>query len=531
MEAFLFLAFTLFNLLPLLSGTYFPTLDGPAHLYNAKIIQQLLTNHPSVFDDFFAYNPELVPNWTSHVLLVLLSKIMPLYLAEKVILVGFLIALPYAFRYFIKTITKGASYLSFLIFPFTYSYFFFLGFYNFSISLVFLFILLAFWIKNYEKTNHLKQFLFLSLGIAIMYFSHIFVFAVLLLSMGIYVIAKGIQSLMLKEQTTKKVIVFSFIKAGILLASSLFPLMLFVDYFLDRQHVGGEVFLSHQELIDGLTQIRLLITLNLEIESIQTKRVFLALVALILLTIAVRVWGKYQSSNYEKKPSVLLRVFRLNDAWLLVSFCMLLLYFILPDANADAGYVSPRLALLFFLFLIVWIATHAIPKWIGVPIVLLLLVVQFKRVNYFRESIKVIDPFVVEYVKVSELIDENAVVLPINQTNNWLFGHFSNYLGLSKPMILLENYECDQTYFPLVWNRDKIPTPLLGTAHLDQFPKLDWKNPSNPNTLPIDYVFYMGNLKDSLMPLQADLDSIIRKHYKLSYYSNKCSLFELKKTK
>ncbi|MCC6702323.1 MAG: hypothetical protein IT221_12415 [Fluviicola sp.] len=276
--------------------------------------------------------------------------------------------------------------------------------------------------------------------------------------------------------------------------------------------------------------MRSLITLNVEIESIQTKRIALGLAALAIVGLIFRFISKQKYPTSKNTISnVLLNRFKLSDCWLILAAIMLLLYFVLPDSNADAGYVSPRIALLFFLFIVIWIAAQKMPKWIALPIVFLMLFVQYKRVQLFRDSVNVLNPFAVEYEKVSELIQEKAIVLPINQTNNWVFGHFSNYLGLNKPLLLLENYECDQSYFPLTWNKSKIPTPLLGTSKLDRFPKLDWKNPSGHTTVPIEYVFYMGNYTDSLNPLQTDIDSILKIDYKQLYYSPKCSLFELKK--
>ena len=111
-EIICFFVFTVFNLLPLFSGTFFPTLDGPAHGYNAQVIGQLLSQQQNVFHDYFTFNQDLVPNWTSHVLLTFLNQFMSVVTAEKVILIAFLIGFPYAFRSLIKTLCPSSSYLS-----------------------------------------------------------------------------------------------------------------------------------------------------------------------------------------------------------------------------------------------------------------------------------------------------------------------------------------------------------------------------------------------------------------------------------
>lgn len=68
-----FFLHALVGLLSLVKGDYFPTLDGPAHLYNSHLIQVLLFQENTVVHDFVEFNPELVPNWTGHLLLAILN--------------------------------------------------------------------------------------------------------------------------------------------------------------------------------------------------------------------------------------------------------------------------------------------------------------------------------------------------------------------------------------------------------------------------------------------------------------------------
>jgi len=41
-------------------------------------------------------------------------------------------------------------------------------------------------------------------------------------------------------------------------------------------------------------------------------------------------------------------------------------------------------------------------------------------------------------------LQRSCVVLPINYSDNWLSGHFSNYLAIDKPIIVLENMDVEQ---------------------------------------------------------------------------------------
>src|SRR5205085_9970610 len=96
----------------------------------------------------------------------------------------------------------------------------------------------------------------------------------------------------------------------------------------------------------------------------------------------------------------------------------------------------------------------------------------------------------------SELIPPNSVVLPLDYSGNWKTLHFSNYMGTDRPLVILENYECNQNYFPVQWNEKKIPAIMLGNTPLTetciQYVR---SNPENPR-LKIDFVFVLGNLEN-----------------------------------
>jgi hypothetical protein len=61
-------------------------MDGPAHLYNANLIHHLIFGNTPQLEQYFSFNKELLPNCTGHSLLALLNFIMPLRLAQKVLL-------------------------------------------------------------------------------------------------------------------------------------------------------------------------------------------------------------------------------------------------------------------------------------------------------------------------------------------------------------------------------------------------------------------------------------------------------------
>lgn len=53
------------------------------------------------------------------------------------------------------------------------------------------------------------------------------------------------------------------------------------------------------------------------------------------------------------------------------------------------------------------------------------------------------DKIVESIVKASQFIPENAVVLPINFSANWLSGNYSNYLGSAEKLKEYSRLKCD----------------------------------------------------------------------------------------
>ena len=108
------------NALPILLFRFFPSMDGPAHLYNANVLSQLCRDQSEVLHHYYTINPALVPNWTSHVLLAGFKVFLPAFLAEKVLLLLYVVGLPLTFRKFISCIAPSQSALTYIIFPFIY---------------------------------------------------------------------------------------------------------------------------------------------------------------------------------------------------------------------------------------------------------------------------------------------------------------------------------------------------------------------------------------------------------------------------
>ncbi|AEA43656.1 hypothetical protein Fluta_1664 [Fluviicola taffensis DSM 16823] len=521
-ERFFFLAVVVLNLIPILSHRFFPTIDGPAHLYNANLINHMLLNPD--FDSFFRFNPEPVPNWIGHILLCFFNWFLPGYLAEKLLLLVYFIGLPYSFRNLIKSAGGEYVLLSYLIFPFTYNYLFSMGFYNFSLGLIGLFILLSFWIKNHETiTSSIKKTVILSIFLILIYFSHVLMFSTALLAIACYTFATFLKQ-WIEGGKFEKVFMIHLKKVLVLLVSSLIPLVLMFFYFANRPDSENPGFLSKSELFSWLIYMNPLICYSFGVEKISTIITNIVLAGLIIGGLIIRVRTRKSSTCGNSIKSVL----RINDVWLLMSAIMLLLLFIVPDKNDMASLISMRFAFLFFLFTVIWISTMKHSKRFALICSLLVLVAHVKRVRHLDPVIDSNNAIAMDCEETAKFIKPNSIVAPVNLRNHWSRENFFNYLGMDKPLIILENYEATMDYFPLLWNYEKFPDiqaggiSLAGNSFLSSAPI----NPQNQKK-ELDYIFVLGDW-DRSNTEQLKTLQLISLHFTLIHKNTNCTLYRRK---
>lgn len=489
-EPLFFLLVTVLNLFPVAFSAFFPTMDGAAHLYNSNLINDLLFNPTSTLHRFFLFTPELLPNWTGHTILCFFNFFFPAFVAEKVLVLFYLIGLPYAFRNLLKVIYPENIVLSYFIFPFTYSFFFFLGFYNFSIALVFFFAGLAYWIKWEPSGLSLSGKILLFFILLFTYFSHIFVFALLIVFVLFHILFttyyNDLESTNHISSFFKKIITF--------FSVSILPILLMCIYFIRRPFTENHQFLSPQELIQNIVDLRPIIALNYEIEGYFAKIILYVLVALSAFLFIKRAVDILK--QYRKDQKLTLRsLIQMSDYWFFLMLILLVLYFKLPDSDGAAGYVSTRIALMLFLVLILWIAAQKISKWLIYLAIPIVLYCNFKLNEYYQGEVKTLNAIAQDCSLMSEYIEPNSIVLPVmNYNNHWLAPHFSNYLGIDKPMVILDNYEASTGYFPLKWNDEQILNITLGDLSLKETPCISTRfNEANQQRM-VDYVFVLGKL-------------------------------------
>ncbi len=505
-ESYLFYSVLLFNLIILCTIKYYPSMDGPAHLYNSNIISQVIKGDFNSFTQFFQVNTIAIPNWTSHVVLSSLCVVFPAWVAEKIMLCLYIIGLTISFRLLITKLYPANNYLSFIIFPFAYSFLFHLGFYNYSISFIFLFYTLYYWLKI-KDSQTIWNSLFLSLLLVLTYFSGVLTYFFLGLSLGLLVISFEIIGYLQNRQLGFKArpVLEKLGKLFLISLPSLLLLIIFLKSISFSPPGGGY---SLNELTKWIDDVRALIVYDYIGEEKLTSQFLHIIIAIISISLFLR----FQNIPFKKVAE------RINtfDIILVPVLIVLILFYIVPN-DSSARMMSDRYILMFYMLLIIWVASQPMPKRVSQIMVFLILVLHFGLLmKHQNGTIRKLNRDAISIEKVSKHIEPESIVLPINLTDNWLEGHFSNYLGVDKPLVILENYEAGVGWSPLKWNWKELPNIVLGNK--TSVSGIQW--PGNANSAKIrqiDYIFLYGILATVEDAKWVELNETLNSDFTLVY--------------
>jgi hypothetical protein len=127
------------------------TNDGPAHLGMAQAMARAGDPAAPLLNRLYEVNPALSPNWLGHLLLLAFLAVLPPLAAEQALQLLCLLGIPVAARLVLVRIEPGAAWLALFCFPLAMQRMFFLGLYNFSLSLVLALLCLAAWLSLRQR--------------------------------------------------------------------------------------------------------------------------------------------------------------------------------------------------------------------------------------------------------------------------------------------------------------------------------------------------------------------------------------------
>lgn len=458
-ESTAFFIFLVVSLIPLFIPDYFVTLDGPAHLYNSRLIRELFSGNPLV-SHFFKWNPVPEPNWSGHFLMAIMGAVLSPPALMRLIIAFIIVSGGLGFRKLILKTSPENRLMSWLIFPWLWNFPMMMGFLNYSIAISLMPWIWVGWMDIMESPSR-KRWIILFLLCFISWFSHLMVFGITFFGMMLMLIRR--------DSGLKKLKSLLLLASPFLIAGAGFILMRGTS----GMH-GSYNRLPIDKLIADYTDGRPLIIFRYE-DELPAGRGYAIFFGLLLL---VSLFSRKR--NEWRLPAGLFAIF------------MIILHFVFPDDFASGGIITVRLAQLSFLAMIWWIAVSDIPVFVQKLAAVSSLLFMFAFYSYRYEISNTLSHDAEQYVDAAAHIPEGSVVMPLNYSPNWLHSNLHGYAGASFNLLFLDNYEADMLHFPLHWNVES-PEVTHGNFNKSNSPCILFEELAIKNELPDAVIMWIPN--------------------------------------
>jgi hypothetical protein len=498
---------------------YFPSQDGPGHLYNAYLLSGWSNSTFPIDRSFFAFNPAPVPNWLGSVLLALLIKITNPLRAEKLALTLYVTFLPVAMRYAARSVRSNARYLYFFAFAFVYNWFFHLGLLNFCISLAWYLLFIGYWIRNRDHLHARQMFALLAITVPF-YFSNGLSYYMALGAVGVLSVACGLREF---ERATWKHTWKQWCgnilkpQIGLLLAIPL--TLLYLALHGRNFHPSGLVPsapMTWKDVSWSVTRLTALRASTAEAD-LQVSH------ALAILLLIGFLWSCY----CRRKERRLLW----TDSLLVVAAAEFVLYLIAPANGAGGSLLQARMILFPLLTFVLWLAVQPIGKISAFILAVAAAVLSTTLVAFDVKRYVQLTPALEEFYATSSHIERQATILSLefgkglDEKRRDLhlkydpFIHAAGLISIERSLVDLNDYEAESRNFPLVYKAALDPSEIIGEGHEYAFPPVAHIGQYYRTTgRSVDYVLLWGvDEENSRAPAAQDIFQELATNYVLTY--------------
>ncbi len=449
----LFVLLLILHLLPLWIFTYFPSQDGPSHIYNALTLKEHHKHENYTMRDVWKLNITIFPNWLSHLMLAAFLYVFPPIVAEKILLTLAVGLVPISFFYLLDAVHKRGFVFAWLGFLFTYNYLLFMGFYNFALSTSLFFFSFGYWWRHKDdiRVNHL---IVLYILLLLTYLSHIASYGLLLIGLSLaagclwgfaaiadawYARKEGVAGIAERFWAGVKPL----LRFGLYMIPVYFVL---ADYYLKSlsDHQGGH----HRgmewikDYFWGVKSIVYFTDWHIRVHHLLLVILGLAIVTSLVYRIIRRQW------------------IRNSDVFLVIAIVFTIMFIKAPWGFGPGGWINDRIHFYILLMLAPWLVAD-MWKWLRYGFAAAVIVICLLHLGRTTYDIARLSPEIAELVSGARLIEPHSTYSV--RGNNW---HKSDALGevkyvspfvhstalygvYAEDVCHLVNYEANFDYFPI----------------------------------------------------------------------------------
>ncbi len=163
----------------------FVTVDAATHIGGAALIRDVLRGDGALHLGYVQLASFPAPNLLPELALSFVMLVIDPLAADKLLQISYVVALPIAMLYAIRSVRPASSWLIVLAFPMTFTFAFEYGFYDFSFGVVLFLVAAGYaWRRFAEPGSTLRAGVLLGLLAGLVYFTHLVAYAELILFIG-----------------------------------------------------------------------------------------------------------------------------------------------------------------------------------------------------------------------------------------------------------------------------------------------------------------------------------------------------------
>lgn len=514
-------------LLPIWMFDYVPTQDGPSHLFIANVILNYGDPSLPVLSKYFRLDWNLHPNLFVYLALQPLMMVFPPLIAEKVLLTTFVVALPLAARYAVRSPRGDGLIAALLGMQLIYGFTFHMGFYNFSFGIVFFLIGVGYWRRTVDQLR-VHQFIVLGLLILVTYFCHIFAALNLIFFIGLAFLWRARRFLwpnenypdawdpLLSRDGIRRWT--QLVRPAAIHFIAVLPAVILILMFVLNN--GG-----NSEPQPWIGSRRLVLLFGAGHLWIFTPEWEIVLNGVLLIGLLVLI--RHILSRYDKVEGAVT-----GEPFLFVLLIYLVTFMVIPNSAVGSNFMLPRFLVYVLVALLIWLSARQFKPTFRKPMLSALAVLTLVTIGLRLVQYADLNDKLDEYVAGMEVIEPNRTILALSLDRESFptpFLHAAGYIATLRNGVDLKTVQSHKGPVPVRYRRELDPYWVMAdgdTAKLD-IPSpgidIDIIGYAEKTDGQIDYVLLWGQLKPHAETLLRQLDA----NYELIMTSPKTGLMRL----
>lgn len=391
------------SLIPIWVDKYFPSQNGPEYLLIVQMMKEFF-NPVFNYSDYYKLDYIVIPNLLFHFLVYLLYQVFPLLISYKIALSLNVILLPLSVFYFIKSVDSRKIIFGFASFVYVYNYFLTKGYDSYYFSIPVFFFCFGYFIKH-SKDMRWENYIWLSIGLLILFLSHIFSYALSIFIIPVYVL--------LHDQNCRKLskVITAFIPSFILLGYYAF----FVFGKAGSLVESNQYWLRYDPFYIGIFYSYLKTFIGMAMYSFSEWAILLFYipVGFVVYLIAKKIMNRYHETPLSALSRTTMKTLLKKDTMLFLLIILTLLFFVFP--SEIMGWPKFNKRLLPFIFILMLVSPEMFSKktlqnlYIGLVsvsgiVIYVMMTFQVVKIN------DVLD----DYTSGIPFIKENKTLLPVH---------------------------------------------------------------------------------------------------------------------